>query len=661
MRKITLFAMLLVGILAGRAQSAIVGTYDGSISPVHMNGAGEELTGKSVVISETDKGGINVTLPSFVLMTGMSTQEVTVEDVVVTYNEDGTCTLSSDSVVITPVNPMNPDMVMVPYKSTLTGVVGNGSIELAVAVPVQPGVIMTTATFKGAKKFELTSMNPQDGAKETTVYAVQMVFSKDITIELPEGGIDIVNNETQEVVKITRYYSDEWSPKNQATFQFEQVMVPGKDGKDELQDQYIETPGTYTCTIPAGVIKSVDGEEFPETTFSFTIIGTFSLASYSPSETTQLDKIELTFDKEIVEVGNVSGMCVADLYWSTFISLKEEVVISEDKKTVTLELETPITEVGKWFLDLSQGVFVSADGVNEYTSMSFEVIDPAPSFFTTYNDGDKVKELGSTFEITFKNVDEVKLVQETLSVYLPGSGEATGTATLVDNKIVVSFNQQFVEEGDYLFHIPAGMFTMDGVANEERQINVTLFSFAITPLEVISVTPQVGQVDKIEKIVVTFNQLVSPSYNEDWQMISREIKLTCGEQVYTLTYAPESWNLTNDVVYLVNAEWVDAEGKYVSTPITAEGTYTLNLADIVVDHAGEDIIDEWGYPSTVWHSKNQSCEGTYTWTIGEVDNAVDFVGAETGEQTIYDILGRRVEKVTEAGLYIVNGKKVVIK
>lgn len=510
-------------------------------------------------------------------------------------------------------------------------------------------------------KLELQTVTPSEATPVTTVDNIQMIFSKEVTVTLPEGGIDVVNNVTNDIVKIVSVMDNPYLDKNFVIFEFEQVMVPGKDGKDELQAQRITTPGTYTYTIPAGVIKSVDGDEFAEQTFTFSVVGTFPLSSYSPSETTQLDKIELTFEKEIVQVGNVSGMAVSDLYWSTFISLKEEVVISEDKKTVTLELETPITEAGQWFLDLYQGVFVSADGVNENASLSFNVIDSTPSFFTTYNDGDKVKELGNTFEITFKNVNEVKLVQETLSVYLPGGGEEEGTATLKDNKIVVAFNQQFVEEGDYLFHIPAGMFTMDDVANEERQINVNLYTFTITPLEVVSVTPQVGQVEQIEKIVVTFNQLVSPSYNEDWQMISREIKLTCGEQVYTLTYAPESWNLTNDVVYLVNAEWVDAEGKYVSTPVTAEGTYTLNLADIVVDHAGEDIIDEWGYPSTVWHSKNQSCEGTYTWTIGEVDNAVDFVGAEAGEQTIYDILGRRVEKITEAGLYIVNGKKVVIK
>lgn len=508
-------------------------------------------------------------------------------------------------------------------------------------------------------EFALQYMSPQDGAKVTSVYNVILGFTKDVAVTLPEGGIDVVNNETKDVVKITRVYSDEWAPKNQVQFLFEQEMTEGKEGKEELRDKIIETPGTYSYTIPAGVIKSVDGDEFPETTFTFSIVGTFSLASYSPTETTSLEKIELTFDKEITEVKMPNGgLTITDFYWSQFFNIKNEVTISDDKKTVTLELETPITTPGQYFMDLYQGVFISADAISNGASLSFNVIDPTPSFETNYKDGDKVKELGSTFEITFKNVNEVKLVQETLSVFLPGGGEVEGTATLKDNKITVSFNQEFTEEGEYLFFIPKGMFTMDGVANEERSVTVTLFTFEITPLEIVSVTPQVGKVDKIDKIVITFNQLIAPSYDENWQVISQEIDLVCGEQVYTLTYAPETWNVTNELVYLVNAEWNGFE--YAATPITADGTYTLNLADIVVDHAGEEVY-EGGYASMYWHSKNQACKGTYTWTIGEGDNAVDFIGAEDGTLVIYDILGRRIEEITNAGIYIVNGKKTVIK
>ena len=486
-----------------------------------------------------------------------------------------------------------------------------------------------------------------------------MVFSKDVVATLPTGGIDIVNNETQEVTKIVSIMENEYLEKTNVIFEFEQIAVPGKDGKEEMQPKYIDTPGTYTYTIPAGVIKSVDGEEFPEQTFTFSIVGTFPLVSFSPAKTDKLEKISLTFDKEIIQVGNVNSLMVADLYYSTLVYVKDEVTISEDKKTVTLELETPITENGWWFLDIYQGMFISADGINENASLSIEVTDYAPTFDLNYKDGDRVKEIGD-FEITFNNVSEVKLIESTYYLYLPGGGEAAGVATLANNKITVTFDEEFSEEGEYHFHIPAGSFTMDGIENEELMVTITLYKANITPLEILSVTPEVGTVDKIERIVIQFNQAVQLSFNKEWQQISREIILTCGEQKYTLTNNSEySTSAGDKLEYLANAKY--ANNQYTSAPITADGTYTLDLSSLVVDYAAEAGIDEWGYPATIWHAKNYTCEGTYTWVIGTGVNAIEAINAESGKQVIYDILGRRIEKVTSAGIYIVNGKKVVIK
>ena len=286
------------------------------------------------------------------------------------------------------------------------------------------------------------------------------------------------------------------------------------------------------------------------------------------------------------------------------------------------------------------------------------MIDPTPAFITNYKDGDQVKEIGD-LEITFKNVKKVEPVEgaEPVTAYTPGEDVATGKATFADNKITVTFDQKFTEEGVYTFVIPAGMFTMDGVPNEKRDINITLYTFTITPLKVDSVIPAMGTVDKLDRIIIVYNQDVTLSMDENWQQISREIALTCGDKAYTLTYNSMS-NLSNRVEYLVNAEWTGYE--YASTPITADGTYTLNLGDVVVDYAGEKVTDQYGTYIGTWHGKKGSCEGTYTWTIGD-GSAIKVVAPEAGEQIIYDLLGRRIEKIAGAGIYIVNGKKVVIK
>ena len=470
----------------------------------------------------------------------------------------------------------------------------------------------------GNVAFGLEYSSPANGENVFTVYNIRLQFNKDVVATLPEGGIDVKNSTTGEVVKITRLDNNEWLEKSTVVFLFEQKSVyDEKEGKEQLQDQYIETPGQWSYTVPAGCIKSVDGEEFAEQTFTFNIASAMDIESVSPSSgVTKLDKIEVTLPKPIASVAT-SKMALLDNYWTPVSAFKSEVTYSDDRKTVTLELETPITTPGTYNLDIYKGVFVSEDGaLSNYKYVSFQVIDPTPSYSTNLNNGDKVKELPEFLEFTFKNVNEVKLVEgaDPVMAYLPGNGEAEGTTTLEGNKVVVNFGQKFTEEGVYTYWIPEGLFTMDGVPNETFTMDVTLYSFEIVPLEVVSVTPVEGNVNQIDKIVVEFNQLVTLSYDENWQQISREITLKGEKQNYTLTYAPSSWNATNKVEYLVNAKW-NGYDAYESTPVLDEGTYTLSIKDIVVDYAAEDYIDEWGYSNKTWHVKNACVDQTYTWTI----------------------------------------------
>ena len=509
--------------------------------------------------------------------------------------------------------------------------------------------------------FALQYSTPADGEYVFTVYNIRLQFNKDIVVTMPEGGIAVTNKNTGDVVKITRLDNNEWIEKSTAVFLFEQKSVyDEKEGKEELKDQVIETPGQWSYTVPAGCIKSVDGEEFAEQTFTFNIATSMEIESISPaSGVTKLDKIEITFPKPIASV-NTSKLSLVDNYWMPAGSFKSEVTYSEDRKTVTLELQEPITTPGTYNLDIYQGVFLSEDGaLNNYKYTYFQVIDPTPSFSTNLNDGDKVKELGN-LEITFQNVANVEIVNKNgVQVWTPSESQVAGEANKEGNKIVVTFPQEFTEEGLYTFYIPAGTFTMDGVANEEREINVTLYTFTITPLEVVSVTPVEGAVDQIEKIVIEFNQTVTPSYNEEWQQISREIILKGDTKNYVLTYAPSSYNASNKMEYLVNATWNGYDAYTCSAPVTEAGTYTLNLKDVVVDYAGESYIDDYGYSNTKWHGQKGCIDKTCTWTID--DTAIEGVEAENGEKVIYDLTGRRVENITNAGIYIVNGKKVLVK
>ena len=509
--------------------------------------------------------------------------------------------------------------------------------------------------------FALQYTSPKNGASVFSVNYIQLVFNKDVTVTLPEGGIEVKNTETGEGLKLTRVYEDPYMEKKMVMLMFEQrTVIDEKDGQEKLEDMYINTPGTYSYTIPAGVITSVDNEVFPEQTFTFTIAKSLAIESVSPnSSTTQLDKIVFTFSTPIAEVKiPADGMYIVDNYWTPVVKIKDNAIISEDKKSVTLELETPITKPGSYNLDIYEGIFVGEDGgINEYRNFQFQIIDTAPSFSLNYNEGDRVKQLGN-LEITFKNVNEVELVEgaDPVVVYIPGDSEIEGTATLSGNKITVSFGE-LTEEGVYTYAIPEGFFTMDGVANEYTSVSVELYTFTIEPLEVVSVTPVNGNVEQLDRIIIEFNQNVTLSLDENWQQISQQIVLKGEDKDYTLTYNSMS-NLGSTIEYLVNAKWTGYE--YTVTPITAAGKYTLDLSQIVVDHAGESYIDEWGYNNIMWHSKNQVCSGSKEWTINN-GTGIDEVKGENGNvKAIYDLTGRKVEIPTK-GIYIIDGKKVFVK
>ena len=315
-------------------------------------------------------------------------------------------------------------------------------------------LVFGTAMAKDeVKDFNSPEVGPANESQQTTVYNIRLKFPKHVTVTNSEVSIDVKNTNTNEVVKITSCAVDEWDPYS-AVFKFEKIEVDGKDGK-EYREQYIEKPGTYTYTIPAGLIKSADGtEEFAGATYSFSIVGTFAVEDWTPKQATAVEDIVVTFDREIAEIKlPSSGLTIVDNYRSP-VTTVSDAIINDDKKSVTLVLESPITAPGTYNLDFYQGVFVSEDALSEYKSISFTVFDPSPSFSTNYNDGDRVKELGN-LEISFKNVTEFEMAEgAAIIAILPSEAEVEGTVEKQDNKLVVTFDEDFTEVGTYMFIIP---------------------------------------------------------------------------------------------------------------------------------------------------------------------------------------------------------------
>ena len=240
MRKITLFVMLLVGILAGRAQSAIVGTYTGGINLTHMDGATAEMESQSVTITEVD-GKFNVVFPSFNLVMGFATGEITVEDVTVNSNEDGSYSLSKEAFTISAG-------IMSCPSSTFSGTIyADGAVEMTVEVIQNPAVgAFTTANFivEGVPyagtytgDMNLTHLTGAEAAMESQSVSIAVVGGK-VNVVFPSFAL-MNGAETGE-------------------FTIEDVtVVDNEDGTFDLSKE--------TFTIAAGYLSC------PNSTFSGTI------------------------------------------------------------------------------------------------------------------------------------------------------------------------------------------------------------------------------------------------------------------------------------------------------------------------------------------------------------------------------------------------------
>ena len=341
-----------------------------------------------------------------------------------------------------------------------------------------------------------------------------------------------------------------------------------------------------------------------------------------------------------------------------------------------LPFDAVVMEPGTYTLELPAGLVTAADG-KEFVGAKYEftVVAKAPSYSISPNGS---ADVNSIEKITIKceNVAEIA-VDEAKQVWLTcGVTEYAGVVVKSENNIEITFKldgeevAKIEEEGEYVLTLPEGLFTMRGLDDsevaypgEEITYNVVAPS-AVAPLEVANVT-----VTAEGLIEVKYNQEVRLAWNADWTARpGAEIVVfnENNEEVKLQVYEVDNGNIESRVLYTsFESEW--NPGSYVDNiaphweiaPLPA-GTYTLDVSQILLEYAPEHYTDEYGYPNTRWQGP-KSCEGTYTITVEAVDTAIDGVEAEVENDVIYDLTGRRVNEITKAGIYIVNGKKVLVK
>lgn len=387
--------------------------------------------------------------------------------------------------------------------------------------------------------------------------------------------------------------------------------------------------------------------------------------------------LKINFNKAVKYTAPENGLKITDKDGNT-ASEVSNVMFNGAGTTAYILLSNPIEVTGTYYLYIPEGTFATEEGeVLPETTFTFTVENNVilnPEWWTDYDYAPTVNEF-EKITISFSNVTSLKLNElneEVPLLFTAADNDEEGKVELVEiedkdgnkqTKIEITFSK-YTEEGDYEVYIPEGMFTMnESVNNDEKWLEFTIVKPAeVTPLEIVSITPKINANGEFEEIEIVYNQTVRIG-DENWSYYAVYLTDSNGNQYSMWPKDPYDYNgylviPGNTVVlmpvklseygypYEMNEYW-----QYIASPFAMEGEYTLNMADITL---------RYGYDAAIYdYNAFGSIEGTYT--FDKNTTAIEDVEAEAEGTVIYDLTGRRVNEITKAGIYIVNGVKRVIK
>ena len=320
-------------------------------------------------------------------------------------------------------------------------------------------------------------------------------------------------------------------------------------------------------------------------------------------------------------------------------------VVSEDGKSVVYTLEKPIEANGSYYITFPAGLFTlnpdglaieSTETTRSYTVENLNVLE------LVYANPDNMSNVKSIeylyFEFNqdiFDNVNGAVITDDKgneypLQVtYTDGWGEATPYTALclkTSEPITTPGTYTFVLKKDYAY-----------AGTDIKIENDLTYTFNITEgLKIVSISPIEGATtSSIDEFIIECNQDIQ-CWAEAFYVEGND----GSERFFTPSMTDKDGNeLPYNMIRLV-----------ADTPITTAGTYTL-------------FIEDYNIVNTDWMNQEILPAKPYVFVFdgNSIVTGIENIEAENDNNTIFDITGRKVNEITKPGLYIINGKKVIIK
>ncbi len=411
-----------------------------------------------------------------------------------------------------------------------------------------------------------------------------------------------------------------------------------------VNKQYAETNGkygrymterSYDFSINANkgkldfVVTPVEGSILNE-------IGTITCKSdqSKPSSTNWLSYSGNTEEWVYVKLLNENGDSIA----------RANIKACEDNDGFTLTFDPAITEPGKYTVVMTDSVYCLGEGYevtpNEY-NVSFEytvIAAPEATLELTATPADEAT-VESLKTITLAADETIYGVTTPVMAYtLSGRKSYTGKLTLDPtnaNQAIITFDEEITAEGDYTIDIPEGVLGdktwydndyQTGTCNPSMTLFYTVGKKGSETNNIVADPADGSHVDALSTIAITFTDQSEVSVGSGMITVKKD-----GVQVARID-AELDWDVWNKMT--------------VTYPATESGVYTFEFPDgYVLDGNYNDLP---GF--------------TLTYYVGTADG---INGISADKDTIvkaYTLDGKAMKSVKGLkGVYVVNGKKVVLK
>lgn len=434
----------------------------------------------------------------------------------------------------------------------------------------------------------------------------------------------------------------------------------------------LTTPGDYFLTIPEGSVL-LGEDKTPCTPFIVNLKvvapapAVIDIEPANGSTVSMLNKAVITFP----QIGKV------DLGRNPSIILEKVTIENDEEKFVTVggayspasytrltdnsflaEFSGLATVDGNYRITVTSNSFVYDGGYNQEYSVDVKFVAPAAPVFSMTPDNSEALPKLQKFTITFPAENVVKLnesLNSNSSVLYKGdeivyndwgmvSNQQIGSASYYtevegsSNSFSFTLSSAALDEGKYVLYIPAGVFLMGEDADNFNGEIIMVYECNGEGLDKVVVTPDVP-VKELQDISVTYiNESSISLYNEyTWFTFYKYLE---GE-----TYA--------EYVEFISSENVKVEGNtlYITlaNPITEEGIYYLEItAYSLLMSDGETVST----PQNIFFTVDPDAADPV---------AVETVVTTPADTRIFTITGMEVKEMTSPGIYVVNGKKVIVK